>query len=156
MKTIITTLVVLIALTVNAQDFKSVTLLSKINGPIMLDSIEKPNILPSDVLWEENVTFKFDIENENLIVSTHGEIKSYKIEKTYKAKIFKREKYKYVSRGFSVEKLGIIVITVNVDLEDENESYFSVQVEREYNENFERKWFVDLYYVSQKDAKFIK
>lgn len=156
MKTIMTTLVVLIALTVNAQDFKSLSFVSKVNGPMMLDSIEIPDMLPSDVVREQEIFFNFDMEDMTFTFSTLKKKAVFDIVKTYKSKQAEDGYTHYTSRAFEVDKVGVVVITFCVDIKDAEDTYFTVQIEKEYNETYTRPWYVDLYYIQTKEANFVK
>ena len=157
MRTITTIIIsVLVSLSINAQDFKRASFVSMVNGPVMLDSIEKPDRVPSDILWEEKVFFDFDMDSMILTMSTLKEKKEFKILSIYKHRNSEDATRTYVSRGFDVESIGTVIITLTGYKYEEGEEHLSIQIEKEYNEHFVREWLTHYYYISLEDANFVK
>lgn len=123
---------------------------SRLNGPVMLDSIESPNKLFSDVVFDNVVEFKLDFDKMTLIKIDRGEKTVYEIEERYRS----YETSEVTSSAFVTTEGIIFTFTLHHSTE-ENPFYVTVQETIEYMEYQVNghPWYVHMYYVPKKDVR---
>ncbi len=146
MKNLIAVLVLVLSVfTVNAQKNK-VRVVTYTNGPVMLESIEQPDRLNSDVVFDNKVEFIIDFEKMEFTETDRGITKTYKIEKKFK--VFESDKY--MSRAFLVNGT-VITFTLHKSEPGKDNYYSTVQKTIEYMEyqHEGRPWYVQMYFAGK-------
>jgi len=143
MKKIVLVLAVVFSVLVGNAQQKGLKVVTGLNGPIMLENIEQPDDIFSDVVFDNQVIFEFDLEKGEIRKKDRGETEIFKIEERYK----NVETDKVLSMSFYAGG-RIIVFTMHKETED-SEHFVTVQETIEYMEYQVdgKAWYVQMYFA---------